>query len=343
MRLGIIVRSEDRGLGSLSRDFHANLHPDKTLVVIPANARRHGLESHLDWYLDAELVRFDGRLHERTCREWLDGLDVVLSFETFYDWRFCQWARDAHVATVCYAMPEWWRPAWALHPTQWWAPTSWRMNYLPPSTRLVPIPVPEPHIQKARIVPEDSPFRWLHPGGARLPDERTNADRNGTQTVLKAAQLVREPQEIVVRTQSPLAPQEGVTVLEGNVENRWDIYGDADAVLLPRRYAGLSLPVLEAFAVGLPVVMTDMSPQNSDWPVQTVPTSPGPAHHLFGTTIETGDADPHALAWFMDFWATNPDEVEKWRSQSVDYATANSWAVRGPEILAELEQTLAVV
>lgn len=336
MKLGLIARSEQRGLGNLSFDFHRNLHPDKTLVVIPSGVARHGLKSDLSWYPGAAVAKFDGHLNEAVCREWLDGLDVVLGLETFYDWRFCSWARDAHVATVVLAMPEWWRPQWADEPTEVWAPTSWRLDLLPPTARVSPVPIiPRPQAERA-----DGPFRWLHVAGAQ-----THADRNGTNAVLEAARHLTVEQRVVVRSQSPglRALSLNVAINEQSLPDRWDLYSNADALVMPRRYAGLCLPVLEAFACGLPVVMTDISPQNSDWPVQTVTTTPGTPLNVFARKVATGDADPRALAGQMDRWASRPALVDGWREMVARYTEANAWPVRAPQILGELERVADLV
>lgn len=335
MKVGLVARAEERGLGSLTRDFYRHAEPDKTLVVVPRGVARHGLESHLDWYPDATVAFYDGQLDRRTCLDWLDGLDVVVSYETFYDWRICAWARELGVATVCELMPEWWRPRWASSPTAWWTPTSWRMEQLPTGTKHVPVPMTAPQ----RRPREHGPFRWLHVAGAQ-----TEADRNGTRAVEAAARLLTEPQEIVVRTQSPLdlhAPR--LTVELGSLPSRWALYDDVDALLMPRRYAGLSLPVLEALAVGLPVVMTDTSPQNVDWPVQTVPVTQGDTVGLFGHQIPTVDADPAALAALMDRWATDPDEVVLQATQARTWAAENTWEARAPQIRSELELACGLV
>lgn len=335
MKVGLIARAEDRGLGSLSRDFYRNMQPDKTLVVVPRGVRRNGLESHLDWYPDATVAHFDGQLNGSTCTDWLDGLDVVISFETFYDWRLCHWARERGVATVCQAMPEWWRPRWRDQPTAWWAPTSWRLDQLPAGTRHIPIPMTAPEREPRTL----RPFRWLHVAGAQ-----TEADRNGTLAVVAADRLLKERQQIVVRTQSPLDVKgDHIRVAYESLPSRWSLYDDVDAVVMPRRYAGLSLPVLEALATGLPVVMTDCSPQNTDWPVETVPVRLGEPVAMLGGAIHTYDADPAELAATMDRWATDPDHVARVAARSAAYAAGNTWAQRAPAITAELERVAGLV
>lgn len=334
MKIGLIARAENRGLGTMCWEFSRHMEPDKTLVVIPEGVRHAHLTSHLERYPDAAVTTpLNGNLNENQCREWLDGLDVVYTAETFYDWRFCRWADEAHVATVCHVMPEWFNPAWSDAPTQWWAPTSWRLDRLPEGTKVVPVP-----IATDRFTPSpraDGPFRWLHMAGAK-----THYDRNGTCAVLDAARALTRPQEIIIRTQTDgiESQLDCVTVDTRDVENYWDMYRSADALLMPRRYAGLSLPVLEAFGAGLPVVMTDMSPQNTDWPVCTVPTTVAVRMPMMGGRIPTGDVDVRALATLMDRWAASPDVVTLWRSMAADYAKPNAWDIRAPQIRSELEE-----
>jgi glycosyltransferase involved in cell wall biosynthesis len=333
VKLGMLARSEHRGLGNMSREFYRHMRPDKTLLVIPDAVRHAHLTSHVDWYPAATNIRFDGHLDEKVCREWLDGLDVVYTCETYYDWAFCRWAREQGVATICHVMPEWMRPEWAAEPSAWWAPTSWRLDLLPEGTRLVPVPIAtdrfEPPAER-----DPGPLRWLHIAGAK-----THADRNGTQSVIIVGRMLDPDQTVTIHTQSPgyapLSPN--VTINDRVVDDYSDLYRGFDALVMPRRYAGLCLPVLEAFAAGLPVLMTDMSPQNADWPVDTVATTAGEPVRMMGGRIPTGNVDVHALAEKMNRWASAPSEVAHWRARAARYVASNSWDVRAPEIRAELE------
>lgn len=333
MRFGLIARSEDRGLGNLCHDFFDHMQPDKTLVVIPAAAKHNHLTSHVEWYPDATIVRFDGRLNEKVCREWLDGLDVVYTAETFYDWRFCRWAKEQGVATVCHVMPEWMRPEWAAEPSAWWAPTSWRLDHLPEGTKVVPVPVSHRGPQAER---EPGPFRWLHITGAG------EHDRNGTRAVLDAARALDPGQTVTIHTQfagyESSSPR--VTIDHTNAD-RWEMYDGFDALVMPRRYAGLCLPVLEALGSGLPVVMTNMSPQNTDWPVETVATEGGRPVQLWGRQIPTGNAVVRLLAEKMNRWMAAPSDVDVWRKRTAEYVAENCWEVRAPQIRAELERVAA--
>lgn len=345
MRVGMLARAEERGLGILTYEWWRNMRPDKTLVVVPDGAVEAGTTSHLEWYPGATFVRYGhspltpkiGELDEKRCRAWLEDLDVVYSAETFYDQRFCYWAREAGVATVCHAMPEFARAEWFDGPTVWWAPTSWRLDALAPTTRQVPVPIPMDLWRPTeRRDDDDRPIRWLHIAGAA-----TIQDRNGTEALMRAVPLLRQPAEITVASQTTVelhASTDQVTVTGqlGTLTDYWELYEGFDALVMPRRYAGLCLPVLEAMGAGLAVVMSDMEPQRSDWPVQTVRTEPGDPIKMAGGMIETGNVDPSALAALMDSWASNPAEVRAAQSQSRAYARANSWVGRRDKIQAEL-------
>lgn len=351
MKVGLIARGEDRGLGNLTWEWQRHMHPDRTLLVVPDGVAKAGLVTHVERYPGATPARFNqdrpgsqgsGMLDERTCREWLDGLDVVFSAETFYDWRFCRWAREAHVATVCLAMPEFVRPDWFDQPTQWWAPTTYRLIRLPSTTRVVPVPVPTDRFT-IHESSTDGPLRWLHVAGAQ-----TISDRNGTRAVMSALHAVQRPTRITVRTQTPLElgsvmPRVQLLQRFDNVRDYWRIYDDADVLVMPRRYAGLCLPTIEAMGAGLPVVMTDMAPQNVDWPVALTRTYAGAPLRMMGGQVETGDADAVALAELMDTWDEDRSIVGYARARAIAWAADHSWEAMRPRIVAELEHAASLV
>ena len=51
-----------------------------------------------------------------------------------------------------------------------------------------------------------------------------------------------------------------------NEKNQEDLYAGFDALLMPRRYGGLCLPMNEALFSGLPVFMTNVEPNNTILP-----------------------------------------------------------------------------
>jgi glycosyltransferase involved in cell wall biosynthesis len=81
-------------------------------------------------------------------------------------------------------------------------------------------------------------------------------------------------------------------------------------MLLPRRYAGLCLPMNEALISGLPVFMTDISPNNlilpKEWLVKSEHINVFQAKSL----IDVYDGNPEHLASIVDEYMDNKDKRE---------------------------------
>lgn len=344
MRWGLLARGEDRGLGNLTWELHRNLQPDRTILLDIGQLAR-GFATHPERYPGATVIPWDGAPlgtgAEHTIRAWLDGLDVLYSAETFYDWRIVDWAREAGVATVLHVMPEFWpaqqngRPM----PDVIWAPTSWRLDTLPDATRLVPVPValdrfPPPESSV------DGPLRVLHVAG-----HKAAADRNGTQLVTRAVLAMRGAIAVTITGQDgrlpgvPRRTRGTVTIrsrLRG-VANYWELYADQDVLLLPRRYGGLCLPVQEGLAAGLVPVMSDVPP-NDEWPSMLIPTTTRGQIATAAGVLPLASCRPVDIAATVDALAADRDLLALRRRLATDWARAHSWdALRGL-YLAELDR-----
>lgn len=335
VKVGLIARADDRGLGIMTWEFHRAMRPHATLVVREPGAEARGFLPHLDRYPDATVVTYDGGLPEAEVRAWLHGLDVVYSAETFYDDRLLDWARDAKVATVLHAMPEFYR---GQLPTSVWAPTPWRADTLPADHRLVPVPVagdrfPSPQLRALHVA---GPLRVLHTAG-----HRAAADRNGTLQLLQALRRVREPVAVRMLTQDPSLPRYRaarhvqLTTEVGGRPNYWELYADADVLVLPRRYGGLCLPVQEAMAAGLAVVMPDCPP-NDYWPTLRVGSA---VHSTMATpagSMPLHTTNVGALARQLDQLAADRQVLGAAQQAAADWAAAHSWGALAGTYRAEL-------
>lgn len=340
MRVGLIARGENRGLGILTREWARHMAPAATLLMLPA----HDLPIHAEWFppttavtaLDSERRVVD----EERVREWLRGLDVVYSAETFYDWRICDWAREAGVRTVCHLMPEYWPHGRHLLPAPdaWWAPTRWRLNHLPESTRVVPVPVALDRFTVHEPRTMDGPPRWLHVAGAPAA-----ADRNGTKPFLASLALLIQAHHVTVRHQTarsvnPRLGQQTSFAWVGEAPEYWELYDGADALVLPRRYGGLSLPALEAMAAGLALVMTGCEPQRSEWPIVPLHAVPQGVLRLHATSLALMTTTPRLIARTLDRLAKDRAELAAAQVAARAFAEAHSWEALRPQIEAELER-----
>lgn len=331
MNIGIIARSEDRGLGIQTWEICRHLDPAKVFVVdmgeLAGRFDKH-VERYEQW--DSTVIPYE-RIGERPfMARLLDGLDVVYTAETFYKWQLCDVARALDVATVCHLNPEFHGHHIDLHeprPTQWWLPSRWLMHdeRIPDDAHYVPMPCPTDRWpEPAPLYDGSRPLRVLHISG-----HAAMGDRNGTRTLLAALKEVRQPMEVTVTTQDGSLPSPGrlknVTYrMVGAKRDYWKLYEGYDVLVIPRRYGGLCLPAIEAAGAGLALVMSDVSP-NGDYPARRIAGSLGsPLKGKVGE-IPTFTTDARQLAKMLDTLAVIPGECADLQMRSRRWADINSW------------------
>lgn len=327
MRLGLIARAENRGLGLLSWDFARWLNPDRVLLV--DMGRRSPYKLHPERFPGARLTQFADGLSDADMDWLIEGSDVILTFETPYDYRLYEHARTRGVKTVCqfnYEFLRYGREPDLPGPDLLLAPSTWR---LADARRSAPCPIeflPSP-VDRGVFS-----FRQRNEAGSfvHVAGHRAHADRNGTNLVLEAARHMRCGAPVRIRTQSRIGgygrSRSHVQIVQEDVPERPDLYAADDVLILPRRYGGQSLPMVEALSMGLPVVSLDVAPQNEFLPAEClVPTRRRRILELQPGPIECFDADPLRLASTLDALAHEPELVSRLSKQADEYAEAISW------------------
>ena len=318
MRWGLIARSEtDRGLGIQTHAMFEHLRPDKTLVVIN---KKSGFDSHPENYPGATFVNLQigphkNSLDEETVRDWWQGLDVVVSVETLYDWDLVEWARADGIRTIVHGNPEFWMAS-NPQPTLWIWPTTWRAEHLPKGP-LVPVPVPD--VPFVALEPTEGPLRALHVAG-----NGAMGDRNGT-TTLAAARIDRLKNiKLTVSSQVPIPNM--TSRVTPPVENRWDLYKGQHLLVLPRRYGGLCLPALEAMASGLAVLMSDCSPNQMWEPVYLMPSDSDRVLTMQTGPVQTYACYPNVVMNTLKHFDQNRDVLARRQTMSREWAERNRWS-----------------
>lgn len=320
VKVGVIARCDDRGLGHQTWEVCRGFEPHKILVLRDPGSERQGFAAHPERFPGQPVVSFNRdreRLNERTCREFLDGLDVVYSAETYYDWNFCNWARDMAVATVLHVNPEFyfhWNHPGVPKPSTWWSATDWRLDHLPNGTQVVPMPVPLDRWGTPDF--DHNPRKVLHVGGLEAI-----MDRNGTNLVAATDRLADDI-NFVVTVQGKRA---GVKAHKVNTKDYWDLYNDdCPVMVMPRRFGGLCLPAIEAVGAGKLVVMPDASP-NRMWPILPIPCRlDRKVLECQGGKVPLVATDPSRIVAVLRE-VFDADRVGDLRRESYRWAQQNSW------------------
>ena len=332
MRLGLIARADNRGLGQQTWAVQRNLHPAKTMVVDCPSMQP--LQLHTERFPGAHIVR--GLPTEWDYAQFLDGLDVVYTAETGYGdlWSI---ANRMGVRTVLHANYEF--LDLRDQPTVWAAPSLWNFDRWPAGTTHLPVP-----IETDRFPITEKPLtasRFLH-----IVGRPAIHDRNGTLDLLLALQHVTAPITLTVTCQQPgyvsslirehnIHTPNNVTLVVDSADrdNYWTIYDNQHAMILPRRFGGLCLPANEAIGAGIPVIMPNIDPNNlwlcGAWLTEAIHAGEFRAKQH----IQFYRTDPQVLAAKIDQLALDEDFYGHSVYMARNLRAALSWETLTPRYL----------
>ncbi|MBV6448531.1 hypothetical protein [Nitrosomonas sp.] len=327
MRVGLIARGDNGGLGAQTWEFHRHVRPDVTLVVDLGDAGRGRCEPSRFCH---GTVRVCGNPPSEHDLGWLLGCcDVVWTAEGAYNERLWALAADAGVATVLHANPELWRPG-PVAPSVTLTPTLWMAD----RTGLPVLAVP---VAADRF----GDRRYVRGGWGRFyfPAAPAFHDRHGSKIVEEALPHIDRAATVYSRGPGPETWEAGRVTWRNlpPCENYWHaIPADIDVMILPRRYGGLSLPVQEALAQGIPVVMTDVEP-NGAYTELRVPLLANPRMvRMKGGRFPVHDVDPAALARMLN--SLNTAELKRASILALEWSEQHSWDRLLPCYIETLER-----
>ena len=215
-------------------------------------------------------LRVEGFPSDQECHEFLDGLTHVLTAETVYNQELIAEANRRGIKSYIQHNVEFLdhlnKPDLPV-PTKFLSPSFWHMDvmqgkfgdrvvHLPPPT------FPEDFVQ-AREANHGrrGRRRFLH-----IVGKPAHGDRNGVMLLMYAMQHSRADFELVVKSQTPIQPllkDPRITWDSSAPDEQWRLYAGFDALIMPRRYGGLCLPMNEGLTSGLPVIMSNTSPNSA--------------------------------------------------------------------------------
>jgi glycosyltransferase involved in cell wall biosynthesis len=316
MKLGMIVRADDTGLGNQTHELVKMLNPEKILLIDSSKFHNKGIQ-HYDWYENNNVVVSKGFPDNNTVVKFFSGINVVFSCETFYNKDFVALAKRRRIKTILqynFEFLENLSNEKAALPDVLLAPSLWRFEEVVDRfndkclVKHLPPPTSHEIFKNNRKQNRKRNNKILHVGG-----KAAIYDRNGTNSVIEMLKYSKEDYELVIRSQTDLqikCDDKRVTFMIGNEEKRENLYCGYDAMVLPRRYAGLCLPMNEALISGLPVFMTDISPNNIVLPESWLAESHFVKSFMSRIGVDLYNASPESLAKTVDNYFSQDDLSE---------------------------------
>jgi hypothetical protein len=325
MTFGIIARCDNTGLGNQTRDLVRMLNPDKILLV--NSTKFNNNKQYPEWYDGYNVTMTNGFPTKQEVAMFMDGLKSVLTCETFYHPHFIHLSQRHKVRTLMQYNYEFLdhlnKPDMPL-PTYMISPSYWKVDEtiakFGNDTKVVHIPPPI-YVDDFKSVRENNMSkdhkRILHIGG-----KAASQDRNGTQTVVDMLRHSKADYELVIRSQSELNinyKDSRLTIEVGNIDSRSEMYNGFDAMVMPRRYAGLCLPMNEALVSGLPVFMTDISPNNQILPSDWLVSSSKVSTLMTRVKLDVYEADVRELAKKIDHYVDSDKRLQKEKALTIGF------------------------
>jgi len=304
LRIGLIARSDYSGLAFQTRELAKLLNPSKVILIdsTPFNGR----EQHPEWYKDYNTVEYSGFIETPDIHGLLRDIDVLISCEVFYNHQVPKIARMKGIKTILQPNAEL-NQYFVMHnipkPDAFFLPSQWlddETASIGVPCYLVKPPIIEPR-KYAHIEKEAGTLRVLHFGGRRAA-----GDRNGTDI---ARNLSHIPNVYVdIHDQAT-----------NEVEDQRELYEQGHhVILIPRRYGGLCLPMLESLSYGLPVIMPNISPNYHELPAEWLVQATKGRPIRTKRRVDTYDADHGSLVHMLEkFRDMNQRQYEQERAKAM--------------------------
>ena len=328
-KLGLIVRMDDSGLGNQTRNLAYALKPSRLLIINSQSFNKS--VQHPEWYEGWEdKIETDGFPNKKQMNDFLEGMDSILTCEIPYGYDLFTFAEMKGVRTYLqynYEFLDYFLNPSLPKPTGLFAPSEWNMDQVYGATQIFPTLIRPPlflnDFKKARETnfsrDASGTKRLLHVVGTGAVH-----DRNGTKSVIEAAEKSMANFTLTIKSQVPLEPMSHspkIIYSVGNEVNSSDLYEDYDAMILPRRYGGLCLPMNEAMASGLPVFMTDIEPNKSLLPKDWLVKSQKVSEFTTRTNIDIFGVYTEKLIQKIDWFCSLPnDKVLNMKNFAFDIA-----------------------
>lgn len=358
MRLGLIARADNTGLGMQTWDFYRHMQPDKTMVV---DISKYNKNPQFPMRYPDRATFVQGFPQPPEIDTFLKDLDCVFVAEAPYNYYLYERARELGVKTAVqynYEFFDWFAYPHYPKPDMLIAPSKWHYDEVEAFCQQNDIqhvylhcPV-DRHRFQFREISQAKTF--LHTGG-----KPAAYDRNGTLDIIAASKYIKSDIQILIHFQGEQGLLHQATHTTDFYKQQLAMYGDpskvtidctdytdnrevyhkGDVLLLPRRYGGNCLPMNEALSMGMPVIMTDVQPNNLFLPNSWLTMAEARGEFTPRTRIQIYGTFSQDLAELIDNFASL-DADNMMLQNSVANALANqiSWESLKPIYQKALEE-----
>lgn len=338
MRIALLAFSTQTGLGIQTYNFYKYMKPAKTLIADLSSM--NGMPTRHELFPDAQVVQ---GIPDCNAMNWLsDDVDLIFVCETPLNYCLFEKAAIKNVPTVLqynYEFLDYLNRPELPAPTVLAAPTIWHKKDVE-SLNIAPVlDLPVPTEVSDIISREISQCRTI----SHIAGRQAIHDRNGTNTFIDAAIKCGNKFKFVIYAQSldketerhiEYAQSKIDLTVVWDVDDYMDMYREADLLVLPRKYGGLCLPMQEALAAGIPVIMPDIEPNGYRLPKQWLVKADRTRSFMTRTQIDIFETDADHLAFKMCQFGD--DELMRWSNkEALEIGKGLKW-----ETLKEYYQTV---
>lgn len=312
-RVGIVVRADKTGLGSQTLRLTKMLNPERVMLIDSTRFKK--MKNYGEWYRDYSKVIARSFPPPYQIMSFLKTLDVVITCETWYSSRFVDIAHSMGVKTILianYEFLEHLNNDKARLPDMIVSPSYWYLDDMKERFNSVYLPTPIHHSEykKARDtnLSRSGKTKFLFINGKAAVH-----DRNGLHQLYEALKHSTGDFTVTIKAQHDVYKSDDSRIIydTANPDDSNDLYEDFDAMIFPRRYAGQSLPMTEALQSALPVIMTDISPNNQVLPKEWLVPATKSGEFMTRFMTDLYDVDAVALANLMDNFVPSVEQKEK--------------------------------
>lgn len=294
MRLGLVGWPSETGLGMEIRDAMRYL-PVTSVFLMNHIGKPMAEEWKKKTVGEYDLVK--------KMSAWVESaqIDTVLTWELPGQWEFPDVWRRHNVRWNCLVHWDWFSPKQM---------PAWRTARL-----LAPFPLAQvglkllygldSHVLQVPVDLERLPFRnrtraerFVTVYGMGGPN-----DRRSIRAIVEAWRLLgKEAPPLLINAQKKPDEIEGVELpksvklVVGLAARASDLYMDSDVAIMPSKYEGVGLSLIEAQACGLPVITSNMEPMRSIAPEWLVEGTSGDIEIMEGHKIATSAATAQGIA-----------------------------------------------